>query len=394
MSSFLRATLKPSKFQMVGIRRFHYQTYLQSPAQVNGDEKPQVVQVPAPKKSLWQRVKEEVRHYWDGTKLLATETKISTRLTFKLLKGQQLTRREYRQLKRTAGDLLRVVPLIVIVLVPMLEFALPVLLKLFPNMLPSTFESKYQEEERKRNLLKLRIKMAKFLQETAGEVALAGSSTKDAAKELNEFFQKCRTSGEQANAQDILAIARRFQDELTLTNLSRPQLVHLARYMSLGAFGTDSFLRYQIERKIAEIKADDKLISSEGVDSLNVPELQSACAARGIAAYGVSPARMRTELQKWLELHLEHKIPTSLLILSHAFQTSTRTLPSRDALESTAEALQATLTSLPHQVINEASLKASETEGVATAKQKLDVLKEQEELIADELEEEEVDFFN
>ena len=33
----------------------------------------------------------------------------------------------------------RLVPFIIILVVPFLEFALPVLLKLFPNMLPSTF---------------------------------------------------------------------------------------------------------------------------------------------------------------------------------------------------------------------------------------------------------------
>ena len=38
--------------------------------------------------------------------------------------------------------------------------------------------------------------------------------------------------------------------------------------------------------------------------------------------------------------------------------------------------------------MNEAQLKVSEAEGVATYKQKLDVLKEQEELIEDELEQE------
>ena len=35
--------------------------------------------------------------------------------------------------------------MIIILVIPFLEFALPILLKLFPNMLPSTFESKYQE---------------------------------------------------------------------------------------------------------------------------------------------------------------------------------------------------------------------------------------------------------
>ena len=40
------------------------------------------------KKPLWDRVKEEVLHYWHGSKLLAAETSISSRLLWKLLKGQ------------------------------------------------------------------------------------------------------------------------------------------------------------------------------------------------------------------------------------------------------------------------------------------------------------------
>jgi hypothetical protein len=97
------------------------------------------------KKPLMERIKDEMLHYWHGTKLLAAETKISGRLLLKLLKGKELSRREYRQLKRTTGDLLRLIPLVIIVVIPFLEFALPVLLKLFPSMLPSTFESKGQE---------------------------------------------------------------------------------------------------------------------------------------------------------------------------------------------------------------------------------------------------------
>jgi LETM1 and EF-hand domain-containing protein 1 len=192
--------------------------------------------------------------------------------------------------------------------------------------------------------------------------------------------------------EDIVRMARKFQDELTLTNLSRPQLVSLARFMNINAFGTDNFLRSQIENRLKELKQDDFMIVKDGVDSLTISELQHACSARGIGTYGASPARMRAELNQWLELHLEHKIPSSLLLLSHAFQTSSRVLqPGTDALDSKAPALQAALSALPQQVINEASLKVSEQEGVATYKQKLDVLKEQEELIADELEQQEVE---
>jgi LETM1 and EF-hand domain-containing protein 1 len=45
----------------------------------------------------WAKVKHEVNHYWDGTKLLGKEIKISWRLLRRLLKGKQLTRRERRQ---------------------------------------------------------------------------------------------------------------------------------------------------------------------------------------------------------------------------------------------------------------------------------------------------------
>lgn len=86
------------------------------------------------------RIKEGLLHYWHGSKLLAYETKISTRLIFKLMKGNDLIRREKRQLLRTTSDLLRLVPFVIIAIIPFLEFALPLILKLFPNMLPSTFE--------------------------------------------------------------------------------------------------------------------------------------------------------------------------------------------------------------------------------------------------------------
>lgn len=95
-----------------------------------------------PKPPIMARIKEGLLHYWHGSKLLAYETKISSKLLFKLIRGEQLIRRERKQLLRTTSDLFRLVPFIVIAIIPFLEFALPVLLKLFPNMLPSTFEDK------------------------------------------------------------------------------------------------------------------------------------------------------------------------------------------------------------------------------------------------------------
>ena len=94
---------------------------------------------------IWTVVKKEAQHYWSGTKLLGKEIRISARIQGRLLAGKKLTRREHRQLKRTTQDLLRLIPFSVFLIVPFMELLLPVALKLFPNMLPSTFEDKFKE---------------------------------------------------------------------------------------------------------------------------------------------------------------------------------------------------------------------------------------------------------
>lgn len=45
------------------------------------------------------------------------------------------------QFLRICADLFRLVPFLVFIVVPFMEFLLPVVVKLFPNMLPSTFET-------------------------------------------------------------------------------------------------------------------------------------------------------------------------------------------------------------------------------------------------------------
>jgi hypothetical protein len=47
-----------------------------------------------------------------------------------------------RQLVRTVSDLFRLLPFSVFIIVPFMELLLPLALKLFPGMLPSTFTSK------------------------------------------------------------------------------------------------------------------------------------------------------------------------------------------------------------------------------------------------------------
>jgi LETM1 and EF-hand domain-containing protein 1 len=49
------------------------------------------------KMTIGQKIKHEIQHYWDGTKLLATEVRISVKLAMKMAAGYELSRRENRQ---------------------------------------------------------------------------------------------------------------------------------------------------------------------------------------------------------------------------------------------------------------------------------------------------------
>ncbi|KAF8797973.1 LETM1-domain-containing protein [Phlegmacium glaucopus] len=335
---------------------------------------------------VWKRVKHEAQHYWHGSKLLVSEVRISSRLQWKILHGEALTRRERRQLKRTTQDLLRLVPFSVFIIVPFMELLLPVALKLFPTMLPSTFEDKYSAEEKQRKLLRVRLDMAKFLQETLRESGLKANAHIVGTEAFKEFFRKVRSTGESPSATDIINVAKLFDDDLTLDNLSRPQLVSMSRYMGLNAFGTDNFLRGTIRARLLHLRRDDQLIDAEGVDELSTSELQAACQSRGIRTTGISPARLREELTTWISLHLHNRVSGVLLVLGRAFNFDRKSGEDEDGKTAVISSLESVLCGLPDNLLNEAELEVDSEK--ASYKQKLEVLQQQQELIDDEAEQE------
>lgn len=335
------------------------------------------------KLSLGQKIKKEVMHYWDGTKLLATEVKISSRLAFKMAAGYELTRRESRQLQRTVQDLGRLVPFSVFVIVPFAELLLPVALKLFPNLLPSTYEGQKSREKKASMLRATRAEVSGFLRQTLKETGLPVTAATAQREEFTNFFRKLRATGEKPTAEDVIRVCKIFRDDLTLDNLSRPQLVSMCRYLNLNTFGTDMMLRYQIRHRMRQIKRDDRSISFEGVDSLTTSELQVACASRGIKTFGVSPARMREDLQTWLDLRLRDGVPSTLLVLSSAYSYAQAAAGEGEAT-SQIDALTGVLSSIPEELFHEIELEVHNAEGAATNKQRLEVLKEQQELIEEE----------
>ncbi|XP_046386717.1 mitochondrial proton/calcium exchanger protein [Ischnura elegans] len=333
------------------------------------------------KKSIGQRVMDEIKHYYHGFRLLFIDIGVSWTLGWRILNGKSLSRREHRQLVRTVSDLFRLVPFSVFIIVPFMELLLPVALKLFPGMLPSTFQTANEKEDKMKKALKVKLEMAKFLQETLDDMAVTTKGHfSQSAKDFAEFFTKVRTSGEQATNKEILRFSKLFEDEITLDSLSRPQLAALCRVLEIQPLGTNNFLRFQLRLRLRQLAADDKLIMKEGIESLTASELQQTCRSRGMRAYGVSEERLRSQLEQWLDLSLNEKVPPSLLLLSRALLLPDTITP--------GDQLKATISVLPDTVVTKASAAISEREGKIDNLLKLELIKEEQRKIKEERQEE------
>jgi hypothetical protein len=363
----------------------------------------------------YSKAKAELKHYWLGVKLLVVEIKIATGVISRILQGHALTRREHKQLVRTVADIFRLVPFAIFVVIPFMEFLLPFAIKLFPNMLPSTFQDQLKEEEKMKQSLKLRMNMAEFLQDTLTQMAkdlkkngerseggedLPSDTTAVTATSLIEFLEDVR-SGETVSTEMILRYAPLFRDDITLDNMPRPQLVSMCTIMGLRPYGTDAFLRFQLRNKLRVLQSDDKDILWEGIEALNKRELQLACQERGMPAVGLSTEEYRLQMSQWLDLSANKQIPPALLIMSRAFiNKSPKKQPgSRNKIPGPKEAeikkkemeaqaaavIAETLSALDHETVTEVVVEeakvTSKDEAIMLLEHKLESIETQAEMI-------------
>lgn len=107
--------------------------------------------------------------------------------------------------------------------------------------------------------------MAKFLQDTLEEIALErknkSKEDKDKSKayEFTQFLRKVRSEGAFVSNEELFKFVKLFEDELTLDNLSMGQLRALCRILNIQPLGTPEILRFQLNLKLRELKADDRV---------------------------------------------------------------------------------------------------------------------------------------
>jgi len=378
-----------------------------------------------------QMVQDEAHHYWVGTKvrivwnvsfrrwltffrlqLLFADVRTARTLIYKTLTGSSLTRRERKQLLRTVSDLFRVVPFSMFIIIPLGELALPFVLRIFPNLLPSTYQDSLKQEENMKRELQSRIAMAHFFGETLEELAKeqqrkAGKRTKelqeagvdgslqeekDSAASMLEFLENAR-NGQMIPPDVIIRYASYFQDDLTLDNMPRMQLVNMCKYMNIPPYGSDAFLRFQLRFRIRSLREDDQKILWEGIDSLTKMELREACQERGMRSTGLSKESYKTALQQWLELSVEKHVPIALLIMSRTFMLSEdvfATTTDEESEKKRVAGLADAISGMDKEVLNEVILEVATSEEKKSnpdvAKIKLEVVETQNELIREEAE--------
>lgn len=242
--------------------------------------------------------------------------------------------------------------------------------------------------------LKMRLAVAGFFQETLQEMArkkIGGQKSDEkggSGKEIVEFIEKARL-GEPMPKDQVIRIAGQFKDELTLANVSRPQLVSMCQYMGLQPYGADAFLRFQLRTKLRVLKEDDRRILWEGIESLSEDELREACQDRGMRSFGMDQVAYVRQLQEWLDLSIQKNIPISLLIMSRAFMLSTKSY-ARGSFADPEDVIRSSMSSLDSDTINEVvldSIKSEEENSIDVKTRKLESLQFQSDMIEEEREE-------
>lgn len=298
-----------------------------------------------------------LRHMWAGIKLLAADVRVSWKILSKISHGKAITRRERNFIVQTGVDLARLVPFSLFLIIPAAEFALPFALRLFPNMLPSQFQSRMQKEEQLTRRLKANIELAKYLRdvvEKQAESIKSSSEDSDIKKEagqLTDLLEAIR-SGKHVEAQEVSRFAKLFSDELTLDGAVRPQLVAMCKFLGIAAHGTDQLLRFRLRSRLNTIKSDDMSIVWEGgADSLTDEEVEKACRDRGISTVAMSKSQLRAQLSDWLDMSQDKAVPGSLMVLSRAF------------LYTGEDGLKEALSSLPDDVVEDVTMAAGGGDG-------------------------------
>jgi len=275
----------------------------------------------------WQDIKEGTAHMikWTATgfRLFGANIRISKRLALRSAQGHGLTLRERKLLVRTTGDIFKIIPFSFFIIIPFAELLLPVFIRIFPNMLPSTFfENSYDNATLSRKL-KAKQEMASFFQEvvqrrTKQILQEEDHADFDRAKELQVFQQKLMEGTEFPSAKEVLRFSKLFKNEFKFENMDSENLESMCRILGLKPGHFRPQLVLQLRHHVTGLRMEDRDLLWEGIEHIPETELIEHCKARAIR-FDVDADKMREWLGYWLELSSHKQISISLLLWCQTF---------------------------------------------------------------------------
>jgi len=259
-----------------------------------------------------------------GFRLFSKNVGTSYHLAKRIITGYHLTVRERNLLVRTTSDCLKLIPFSFFIIVPFAELLLPIALRLFPNLMPSTFfESKYDNATLARKF-EAKQQMAEFWQQVIAQrtqkiLEADNHVHADKAAELQSFEEKLMSGRDFPSVKEILNFSKLFKQEMQLNAMTDEQLRAMSKMLGLTPMTLMPHNVLQLRHHVTALRREDREYMWEGLDSLTKPELIEACKRRAIRFHGVTTAEMRRDLTRWLEISAHKQVPTALLLWIQSF---------------------------------------------------------------------------
>ncbi|SOV74185.1 LETM1-like protein, putative [Plasmodium sp. gorilla clade G3] len=277
-------------------------------------------------KVYYEHIKKNIKHtvVWvkTGILLFLTNMKISKNLIIKRLKGYRLSYSEYKLLIRTMNDMFKLIPFSFFIIIPFAEFLLPIFLKIYPNLLPSTFKNDDNFNNIKKNLY-AKEQLAKFLQQLIEEKEKQlneniGIDSDKKKNILNKFHQQLINKDEKdinpfLSVNDTLKIAKIFKEDFVLDQMNLKTLQTICHLLGLKPYGIHYHVVLQLRHHFLRLQREDRELIYEGVDNLKYNSLVEICRDRGMN-FNTTEKEMKVQIQQWLQLASIKEVPYILLL--------------------------------------------------------------------------------
>lgn len=246
------------------------------------------------------------------------------------------------KIRQTWADVFKFIPFSVLILIPGLEALIPFYLVIFPNAMPSQFQSEGGKEKKLKELVELQTrsadKLSKIFPQRLSDALKEREidlDDKEKIKELRRIFKEndCLTT-------DLLAYRKIFQVYINFRYAPTKVLMTICNMMSLQPITglntinnllkffkleipidhpsvewmTRRFLFREYSLYMKKLRRDDSYLKFEEIEELDEPTLNRLCFERGLPVSILGRNQKLRELKKWHTLSNLRNVPHSLLI--------------------------------------------------------------------------------